>query len=218
MRSARGYFVARPCQSPRTSRPAAICARWIPRRSNSSTTHSSTERISPVILDSSQQHWAPSRLRRNPHSAPSARQHEVPLGSFDHPVANVATADAAGAWHSGEPQNATVQSERDAHPLAVVAADLELSEHQRQSIPGSAGNQTHRRDDKVDHRANGPKGKHRAKRGMQRATAWGRLRPYAASSATGCRAPIPAICQTRNRTTRSDTQVAFVAANRIVEL
>ena len=47
---------------------------------------------------------------------------------------------------------------------------------------------------------------------------WGQLRSYATSSATGCRAPIPAICQTRNRTTRSDTQVAFVAANRIVEL
>ena len=26
-----GCFVARPCQSPRTIRPAAICARWIPR-------------------------------------------------------------------------------------------------------------------------------------------------------------------------------------------
>jgi len=55
-----GCFVARPRQSPGTSRPAAICARWIPRWSNSSTTHSSTERISPVILDLSQQHWAPS--------------------------------------------------------------------------------------------------------------------------------------------------------------
>jgi len=73
-------------------------------------------------------------FRRNPLSAPSVRQHEAPLGSFDHPVANVATADAAGAWHSGEPQKAAVQGERDTHPLAVLAADLELSEHQRQSI------------------------------------------------------------------------------------
>src|SRR5215831_17342394 len=61
---------------------------------------------------------------------PSVRQHEAPLGSFDHPVANVATADAVGAWHSGEPNNAIVKGERDAHPLAVLVADLELSEHQ----------------------------------------------------------------------------------------
>ena len=133
------------------------------------------------FLRSSQRHWAPSRLRRNPHSAPSVRQHEAPLGSFDHLVANVATADAAGAWHSGEPDNATVQGERDAHPLAVLVADLELSEHQPQSIVDrdrQGTKSTAVTTGSIELMLMAPRGNTAPKHGMQRATAWGQQEPF----------------------------------------
>src|SRR5262249_30329494 len=64
----------------------------------------------------------------------SVHQPEAPLRALHHQVADVAAANAAGGRHPGDRLAvAAVDRERDAHPLAVVAADLEAVRHQRAS-------------------------------------------------------------------------------------